>query len=414
MLNTVLRDFWGCGDAETRGLVDRIVSSADFRRTLRLELARAARNGSNACLLQAELAAEGRRFGSARRLKKLLRRHTRLTDVQGRLGRREFGVLLVDTAEDKARYVLNRLEELAQGEGLRVRLELSPFAPDLFHPQPPPEDGPRPDNDRTREVISGGAASGRLGWTGADVSGASLLAAVDSQSLRDTRAALRLADAATRVPGRSVRERPELWDERQWQFAAKRVVDVVGASAGLALTWPVIAVAMAAVKLTSQGPAIYRQQREGKGGEVFEIYKLRTMYQGAELAQAELRDQSERDGPAFKLKNDPRVTPVGRILRKTCIDELPQLINVLQGHMSLVGPRPLLVGESHACESWQRRRLQVRPGLTCDWQVNKHRVETFDQWMRLDLNYADRATLWDDLLLMARTVTVPMTGRGSD
>jgi lipopolysaccharide/colanic/teichoic acid biosynthesis glycosyltransferase len=134
----------------------------------------------------------------------------------------------------------------------------------------------------------------------------------------------------------------------------------------------------------------------------------------AEDSQSELQAQSYRDGPAFKVADDPRVTPVGRPLRKYCIDELPQLWNVLKGEMSLVGPRPLPWHESRACQGWQRRRLEVRPGLTCDWQVDKAKVETFDDWMRLDLRYIDEIGLIRDLRLIARTVAVPIHGRGSE
>jgi lipopolysaccharide/colanic/teichoic acid biosynthesis glycosyltransferase len=194
----------------------------------------------------------------------------------------------------------------------------------------------------------------------------------------------------------------------------KRTVDTVGASVGLVLLSPLLAATAVAVKLTSRGPAFYKQTREGMGGRPFTIYKIRTMEMDAESRQTELRHHSHRDGPAFKIKDDPRVTRVGQFLRSTCIDELPQLINVIKGDMSLVGPRPLPWHESRACSHWHRRRLDVPPGLTCYWQVDKASAETFDDWMRMDLRYVDRHGLWRDLRLIAKTLLVPFAGRGSN
>jgi lipopolysaccharide/colanic/teichoic acid biosynthesis glycosyltransferase len=194
----------------------------------------------------------------------------------------------------------------------------------------------------------------------------------------------------------------------------KRGIDILGAGLGLLVTSPVILLSMIAIRRYDSGPALYRQTREGIHGKPFTIYKLRTMVTNAENLQAGLRELSHRDGPAFKIAHDPRVTPIGRLLRKTCIDELPQLLNVLRGEMSLVGPRPLPWHESRACQHWQRRRLDVRPGLTCDWQINKARIDTFDEWMRLDLRYIDEMGLFRDLRLIAQTLTVPLSGRGSD
>lgn len=184
----------------------------------------------------------------------------------------------------------------------------------------------------------------------------------------------------------------------------KRVVDVVGASTALVLAAPLMLVTAVAVKLTSPGPIFYAQQRTGLGRRSFWIYKFRTMVVDADARKATLRPLSEQDGPAFKLKNDPRVTKIGRILRRTCIDELPQLINVVRGEMSLVGPRPLPCDESARGERWGHRRLDVTPGLTCIWQVGGGTNVTFAEWMRMDLRYASSRSLWSDLRLVALTV----------
>jgi lipopolysaccharide/colanic/teichoic acid biosynthesis glycosyltransferase len=193
----------------------------------------------------------------------------------------------------------------------------------------------------------------------------------------------------------------------------KRTVDILGAAAGLVICSPVLLFAAAAIKATSRGPVLFCQPREGLGGREFMMYKLRTMRVGAEAEQAELRAASEQDGPAFKLTDDPRVTPVGRFLRRTSIDELPQLWNVLRGEMSLVGPRPLPCEESRACERWQRRRLDVTPGITCIWQVRGRSRVTFTEWIRMDLEYVERRSLLTDLKLLAATIPAVLSRRGA-
>lgn len=195
---------------------------------------------------------------------------------------------------------------------------------------------------------------------------------------------------------------------------SKRMVDVLIAGTGLVVLAPVFVATALAIRCSSRGPVFFRQKREGKDGVVFDILKFRTMVVKAEQMQADLRHQSEQDGPAFKLTKDPRVTKVGRILRKSCVDELPQLWNILKGDMSLVGPRPLPVGESYGCKAWHRARLTVLPGLTCIWQASGRRKEVkFDDWMRMDLAYIRQRTFWFDLRLLVRTAILAITHRGS-
>jgi lipopolysaccharide/colanic/teichoic acid biosynthesis glycosyltransferase len=195
--------------------------------------------------------------------------------------------------------------------------------------------------------------------------------------------------------------------------AWKRALDLVGATVGLVLLSPVLLLAAAAIKLTSPGPVVFLQKRSGLGGRPFTIYKLRTMCVGAERQQAALRALNEQDGPAFKLTCDPRVTKVGKLLRKTSIDELPQLLNVLKGDMSLVGPRPLPVKEQDGCVQWQRHRLNVTPGLTCIWQVDGRSEVTFDEWVRMDVKYMRRQSLWQDLSILFRTIPSVLLRRGA-
>jgi len=185
----------------------------------------------------------------------------------------------------------------------------------------------------------------------------------------------------------------------------KRAIDVLGALAGLTALAPLLAATYAAVRLTSPGPALFVQRRAGLGGRPFKLYKFRSMVVDAEERLTQLQTANEQDGPAFKMERDPRITTVGRLIRKTSVDELPQLWNVLKGEMSLVGPRPLPIAEADACSPWQRRRLTVTPGLTCGWQVQDRRMTVpFEEWVRMDLRYARRRTVRGDLSLIARTV----------
>ena len=193
----------------------------------------------------------------------------------------------------------------------------------------------------------------------------------------------------------------------------KRGVDIVGAGTGLIVLSPLLAVAAISIKCSSKGPIFFLQNREGKDGHEFGIVKFRTMVTNAEELQKELLDKSEQDGPAFKLTDDPRVTKVGKYLRKSCIDELPQLLNVLKGDMSLVGPRPLPVKESLACTAWQRARLSVLPGLTCTWQAYGGRDVKFAQWMQMDLDYIKRRSFFFDLRLIFDTACIALLHRGS-
>jgi lipopolysaccharide/colanic/teichoic acid biosynthesis glycosyltransferase len=192
----------------------------------------------------------------------------------------------------------------------------------------------------------------------------------------------------------------------------KRSCDLVGASLGLLLLLPVFFAIALAVRLTSQGPALFIQTRVGKDGATFPCLKFRTMHVGAEAQQESLRSASLQDGPAFKLRDDPRLTRVGRMLRRFSLDELPQLLNVLAGDMSLVGPRPPLPSEVARYTPWQLGRIGVRPGLTCVWQVYGRNRVTFQRWVEMDLWYIDNMSLRLDLELIASTFRVVLRGTG--
>jgi exopolysaccharide biosynthesis polyprenyl glycosylphosphotransferase len=205
--------------------------------------------------------------------------------------------------------------------------------------------------------------------------------------------------------------------EASWQAVAKTALDLVGGFVLLVLLTiiPVLPLAALLVKLTSPGPVFFRQKRAGLNGAPFTMFKFRTMATNAEQLKQELMALNEMSGPVFKVTNDPRVTSVGRFLRKWSIDEFPQLINVLRGEMSLVGPRPLPVDEVRRFDDLaHRRRLSVKPGLTCLWQVSgRNNVSDFKEWVRLDLEYIDNWSLWLDFKILWRTIPVVLLAKGA-
>jgi exopolysaccharide biosynthesis polyprenyl glycosylphosphotransferase len=200
---------------------------------------------------------------------------------------------------------------------------------------------------------------------------------------------------------------------RQSVLAAKRLLDVVGAGLLLTLALPALPIVALSIKLTSPGPVIFKQERAGFHGRRFRMYKFRTMVADAEHIRDRVAHLNQMSGPVFKASDDPRLTAVGRLLRKLSLDELPQLVNVLKGEMSLVGPRPLPLYEASLIKGAQRRRLAMRPGITGPWQVAGRNTVDFDEWMRLDLLYVDRWSLALDLRILARTIPVVLSGTGA-
>lgn len=192
----------------------------------------------------------------------------------------------------------------------------------------------------------------------------------------------------------------------------KRAADLLASLIlGLGFALPMLGIALL-VKLTSRGPVLFKQRRSGLYGRDFDMYKFRSMVADAEAHRAELEGSNEMAGPVFKMRHDPRITPLGRVLRKYSLDELPQLWNVFKGEMSLIGPRPPLPSEVARYARWQRRRLSMRPGLTCIWQVTDRNRASFDQWMEYDLQYIDNWSLWLDLRIAAKTIPAILKGTG--
>ena len=386
-------------------LADRFLLSPDqFDRAALCERMRVDRNHSTVSLLVIRLPRERSSARDVVFLARLLEGRLRLTDTAGWLRDGRIGVLLPDTPEAGAWKVASDLCEAYEVGPLRPHCEV------LIYPERRHGGGESSTDDAARGTgiaLPGSAAivgdpsptAGATSNTGAQ--------AMATVTLAGDRATWRRSIPVHRAPHANldaILARPlPLW---------KRSLDVVGASVGLAAVSPVLLLAMAAIKLTSPGDALFSQEREGLGGRRFRIWKLRTMRPDAEALKEGLRPLSEQDGPAFKLQHDPRVTPVGRFLRRTSLDELPQLWNVLRGEMSLVGPRPLPVDESQKCRPWQRRRLHVTPGLTCFWQIRGRNTVSFDEWIRMDLTYVERQSPWCDLRLLAETAPALLLAKG--
>lgn len=416
-----------------------MLDGAKFHQLIVGERLRASRRSIPFCVITLTINGSAQRRRRAHQLARLLNRHLRSTDQKGVLGPGKFGVLLVDTPEMGGRCAMDRLTELIGRHDLDVDVTLSVHDEDGFGsdgsssgPMPGRRRGDttgmsddatfaaRSDSDRVSD-------SDRLRGDQASDPGADPRRLFDTpqvqlrETLQESTTTALLSRLESQTTSASVQPhfsyvvyemppppRPRL------RMAAKRTVDLVGATTGLVMLGPLLAIAMILIRREDGGPALFKQTREGLSGKPFTIYKLRSMVVNAERRQDELRSQSHRDGPAFKISRDPRITKVGHFLRRSCIDELPQLWNVIKGDMSLVGPRPLPWHESRQCQRWHRRRLELRPGLTCYWQINKAATETFDDWMRLDLRYVDRFNLWEDVRLIVQTIKVPVLGRGSE
>jgi lipopolysaccharide/colanic/teichoic acid biosynthesis glycosyltransferase len=328
-----------------------------FRYEVARERMRTDRNRSPLAILIIELPANRSTAKDFAFLGRLLAERLRITDTVGLISARSLGVLLPDTAKSGAWKVASDVCSVYPPGHDRPDCEVLMY----------PEDGERDFED----TENGGRSS-------------------ETEPVRTELKALFVNDTP----------------------ATKRAIDILGAAIGLTVASPLLLAISVAVKATSRGPAIYSQEREGLGGKRFLICKFRTMRPDADRHQATLRPYSEQDGPAFKMSHDPRTTRIGRLLRRTSLDELPQLWNVLIGDMSLVGPRPLPTGESLQCAQWQRRRLTVVPGMTCIWQIWGRNTVPFDEWMRMDLQYVRRRSLGFDLRLIMKTAPAIVLKQG--
>lgn len=334
-------------------------SRQDFSLILERERARADRNGHGFSLVTFDVGDGHARHAGL--VQQVLANRIRLTDELGWYDDRRIGVLLFNTPGEGAWNYANR-----------VREALSPAA-----------------RDPEFSVYTYPA-----NWPAARDDGTSRSAAATPSCLEPARPAID----------------PYRLDPLPWW---KRAVDLALAPVALAVLLPLLILLSLAIKLTSRGPVFFKQERAGIRGKPFTCWKFRTMVEGAEAQKPDLMKFNERSAVAFKMRNDPRVTWVGRLLRKTSLDELPQLINVLRGEMSLVGPRPLPVEEAMQQDAWHNMRLEIAPGITCLWQISARHESSFDTWARLDIEYARNRSLPLDLKILLLTIPAVFSTRGA-
>lgn len=204
----------------------------------------------------------------------------------------------------------------------------------------------------------------------------------------------------------------KVWERRGYAFV-KRAFDIASSLCAMVVLSPIFLITAIAIKIEDKGPVVFTQDRVGKDGKVFKMYKFRSMYVDAEERLKYLSEQNEADGPVFKIKNDPRITRVGRFIRKYSIDELMQLVNVFKGDMSVVGPRPALPREVAEYDDFAKQRLLVKPGLSCYWQVSGRSNIGFEEWMKLDVKYINEMSVWTDLKIILLTIPAVLKGEGS-
>ena len=389
-----------------------------FLDLVRKERVRSDRTGDELSLVTIRFGAADRADGSGMRhaLEQILRR-VRCLDEVGWMRAGTLGILLPATPVEGARKLIDDLGRNDITGHLRLGRWTVYTYPDSWLGEGAAGGGHGNENS-DGNGHGGGGGNGRLRverrgeQSETPSSGGSIRPAM---AVDDSTAVLR---SVRDVPGRGptvaraeVRPLVDLLVERlPWW---KRALDVAGASLALILLSPVMLAAAAAVKLTSPGPVLYASWRCGVGGRRFRFYKFRTMFVGADARKKELLERNEASGPVFKMANDPRITPVGRLLRRLSIDELPQLWNVVKGDMSLVGPRPPIPEETRFYAPWQRRRLEGTGGLTCIWQVSGRSDVQFEDWVRMDLAYLEARSFWLDLAILLRTIPAVFSCRGA-
>lgn len=358
--------------------------SEQLNRLLERERARADRSGLEMSLLLIGLDGRPPEGIDLSVLIDTVGRRCRITDEVGRFDRRSVFVMLPDTRAEGARHFAETIRAAMSRRRAVVSFAIYSYRPAERDDEQPPSDlgGGRP-----KALAEGSGVTRRL----------------PAPARTNSISVAAQGGAGLPLDHVLVRRLP----------AWKRAMDLAVAGVMLVLLWPVMVTIGLAIKLETPGPAIFRQRRAGLGGKVFEILKFRTMCNDAESQRDTLLHINEQDGPAFKIRNDPRVTRIGALLRRTSLDELPQLLNVLRGDMTMVGPRPLPCGESDGCVGWQRRRLDVTPGLTCIWQISGRSTVNFDEWVRMDLAYKRRYTLWHDLRILFATIPAVLTQRGA-
>ena len=380
------------GDRQRDDASDLRIRAQHLNRILARERNRADRSGQALSMVLLGYDGKNRRRRDASPIVRLMQQRARITDEIGWFDRVTGFAVLPDTPASGgkrfAELVLSKLRE----RGILASYAIYQYVPPTRRDEDdadPPARGPRlADHEPVAELAGAAGGAGSLDAVAMSVGGEGGV----------------MAGAKVHALERLMARRLPWW---------KRATDLGVAGGALLLLWPAMVGVGLAIRLDSPGPVIFKQRRAGLGGQPFDIWKFRTMHRDAEGQRDRLLSVNEQDGPAFKLRDDPRVTRVGAVLRKTSLDELPQLINILRGQMTLVGPRPLPMIESDGCSPWQRRRLDVTPGLTCIWQVWGRSTVSFNEWVRMDLRYQRKSTPRYDLKILLATVPAVLRQRGA-
>ncbi len=388
-----------------------VATASELDRAFQLERARSHRNGNQFSLVAFE-SARGKR-DDIRSLVRILRNRVRSTDVIGTLDPSRIGVLLPETPSKGAwTFADDVVARLARTE---LAFDCKVFTYPIDWPKEKEEDNV--DRDGRRAVGDGlgglellGSSTGHQGPHGLGNGGVTNGAA-HFQASHEVADDDGLAHVRHTLGRRPVADLSTLF--ARGLPAWKRVMDILTASILLILLSPLMLAVAVAIRLTSPGPIIFRQKRAGLSGRPFLFLKFRSMYINAEQEKKALEGFNEVTGPVFKMRQDPRITPVGRFIRRLSIDEIPQLLNVLRGEMTLVGPRPPILSEVERYEAWQRHRLNTTGGLTCIWQVSGRSNVAFIDWMRMDLQYIAKRSLLFDLSLLAKTAGAVLSRRGA-
>lgn len=397
-----------------------LATAAVMDHLIRRECARADRNGQAFSLVLFRVQGQ-RNSKTAHRLARTMLKRVRLTDDVGWVDARHLGALLPDTSPAGAKAFADGVIQAVSRHAPTPRTTIYAYPRD--HEAMNAVTAPRPSLNRSLRLNFKGYALEHSPRRGAAPAPAAPAPAANAAGVAGPRLTMARDESPAPASAGPTPQAPPASDadavanvEDLLSFPMpfwKRTIDIVGSATLLMLLSPMLFLAALAIRLSSPGPIIFRQRRAGLGGRPFTIFKFRTMVIDAEKRQQELRRLNEQDGPAFKLTRDPRVTRVGAFLRKTSIDELPQLLNVLKGEMSLVGPRPLPITEQDGCAQWQRHRLNVTPGLTCIWQVKGRSQVCFSDWVRMDVEYIRRRTALHDLKILAATVPSVLLRKGA-